>query len=533
MSLEEKVHQAYDALTKNNLPLAKELLEIDFSTLDDNLPIMRLLSVFGGIMIDYGSWVNDLELIKRGIQKIEKLEDFILQAHLPVTHFYNLANGYTAMRKFTHLKAFKKGMIPVEYVKEKKNYRIAIQITSTKKLEEHEKKMLPDLYTNYGNTLDVMGRPVEALEFYNRALVINPNKPEALGNKAITLKHLALNAYGHTHLFILEAKRLLELALKNSPHPQLKKHLIPHQTQIQEFISAHKSGLNIEHHQTTTPKSDFHKFLREFCFQHQLYLTPSTLIGERKHQFFGDPLFISIMKADLEDTDKFDRYITFFNQIKQDYIFARYLLVQSQYRANHADVIDQDVDYYYPADYSINSSYGEMLKISYRLAVDTFDKIGFFVKDYCKIKSLAINEVNFRNAFSPKNQPNELRSELKHIKNKFVFGLMDLASDMKNEGYYSFIYDRRNALTHRFLSIHNESVKKMVVNKDIPRIQLHDFINETIHTLQILKSAIIYLILFVAVEEKKDVNEGIALPVFSTKVEGVLQWKPDMGDNNG
>ncbi|HEY60381.1 MAG TPA: hypothetical protein G4N92_06830 [Anaerolineae bacterium] len=535
MAIEEKIKQADDALIKNDLPLAKELidqLEIDFSTLDNNLPNMYLLSNFGGILIDYGSWVNDLKIIKRGVRKIKKIEDFIQKTQLPIAHFYNLANGYASMRKFTHFKAFENGMIPVEYTNEKGNYRKAIQIASIKKLEEHEKKILPDLYTNYGNTLDAMGRPVEALEFFNRALVINPNKPEALGNKAITLKHLAFYAYGYPHLFILEAKRLLELALDNSPHPQLKKYLIHHQDQIHEFISTHKSDLKIEQYKTSTPKSTFHKFLREFCFKYGLYLTPSTLIGAREHQFFGDPLFISKMVADLEDTNKFDRYITFFNQIKQDYIFARYLLVQSQYRANHVDVIDQDVDYYYPLDYSITSSYGEMLKVSYRLAVDTLDKIGFFIKDYCKIMSPAVDEVNFRNAFSPNNRSNELRPEIKHMKNKYLYGLMDLASDMKRDGYYSFIYNRRNALTHRFISIHSELMVKGGENKDIPRIHLQDFIDETIHALKILKSAIIYLILFVDVEEKKSIKKGVTVPIIPTKVEGVLRWEPYKGDKN-
>lgn len=535
MSLEEKTHQAHDALTQNNLPLAKELieqLEQEILSLDKDNYTIQLAANLGGVMIDYGSWTNDIEIIRRGTQFTLEIVEAYPEEHLLISHFYNLANGYSALRSLVHRKAFDIGAIPEEYLKEKGGYRKAIQVAAKKELIEHERQILPELLTNYGNMLDSMGRSVEALEFYNRALGIDANKPEALGNKAITLKRLAFNAQGHTHLFIFEAKRLLELALNNAPHSQLKRHLSEHLKQIQESIKDHEEEFSIEQYQTPESISEFQNFLRDFCFRHQLYLTPSTLIGKKEHQFFGDPMFISEMRADLDDTKKFDRYITFFNQIKQDYIFARYLLVQSQYQTNHADVIDKEVDYYYPLDYSLYSSYVEMLKVSYRLAVDTLDKIAFFVKDYCGLKTLSTRDTNFRNVFSTSKHPLELRSELNQKKNNYLFGLLDLALDLKKGGDYSFVYERRNALTHRFLSIHAESIIEDEKDSTLPRIQLNDFLMETIQALQILKAAIIYLLLFVDVNEKNQITAGLSMPVISTKIKGVLRWKPSIGEGH-
>ncbi|MBW8012887.1 MAG: hypothetical protein FVQ83_16845 [Chloroflexi bacterium] len=535
MSLKEKIHLAYYALSQNNLLVAKELIEQseqEILSLEKDNHSIQLAADLGGVMIDYGTWTKELEIIKRGTLFALEIVEAFPEEKLVLSHYYNLANGYSALKSFAHQEAFDNGSIPREYLDEKAAYRKVIQVASTKKLNKHERQLLPEILTNYGNVLDTVGRPVEALEFYNRALGIKPNKPETLGNKAITLKRLAINAHGHTHLFILEAKRLFELALGNSPHPQLGKHLSEHLKQIQAIIDAHEKDFSVEQYQTPESTSDFHEFMRNICFRHKLYLTPTTLIGQKENQFFGDPLFISEMRADLGDTKKFDRYITFFNQIKQDYIFARYLLVQSQYQANHAEVIDQDVDFYYPLDYSLYSSYVEMLKVSYRLAVDTLDKVGFFVKDYCDLKSLSPRETKFRNVFSTRKNPLELRSELKQQKNIYLFGLLDLALDLREGGIYSLIYERRNALTHRFLSIHAEGVIENDQDKTLPKLQIDEFRRETIQVLQILKAAIIYLILFVDVKEKNHTTVGLVMPVVSTKVDGVFRWKPSAGDSN-
>jgi len=535
VSIEEKINRASIAIDNNDLNLAKELIdqiEQDILSFEKNFYTIQLIANLGGLMIDYGSSVDNFGIIEKGTRFIKEIFSIFPEDKLSVSHFYNLANGYSAMRSIQQPKTYLKGVVSKYYVNAKKAYRKALDLVATKVLDTNELRIRPDLFTNYGNMLDSIGRPVEALGFYNRALAITPNKPETLVTKAILLQSLALKAIGHSHLFILEAKRLLDFACINSPPAQLEKHIAIHINSITEFIEAHGGEISIEQYQISKPVSKFHKFLRDFCFQHELYLTPTTLIGKEEHQFFCDPLFISNMKSDIQDTKKFDRYITFFNQIKQDYIFSRFLLVQSQYKAQYAEVIDRDVDYYYPLDYSLYSSYIEMLKVSYRLVVDTLDKIAFFVKDYCGIKSLSTRDTNFRNVFSTKNNPLELRSELKQFKNIYLFGLLDLALDMRKGEYYEFVYDLRNAVTHRFVSIHSEIILEKDKDVSVPNRNLDQFTNATIQVLQLLKAAITYLVLFVDSYENNQTSSGIVMPIVLTKADGVLRWKPSMGDDN-
>lgn len=522
------------ALDENNLSQAETLIkriEKEILKLEKNEYTIQLSANLGGLMIDYGTWKNDFLFVNRGTQYALEAVESLPEKRLLLSHLYNLANGYSSIRKFKLKKSFDKGSIPEEYLEEKRIYRRALDFASSKKLLEHETQILPELLINYGNMLDTIGRPVEALDFYEQALNINPAKPEVLTNKAITLKHLALRAHGHTHLFIQESKRLLDLALENAPHPQLKKDINLHLDQIQDFIDHHDGNLDIEYYKSPKPISKFHVFLQDFCFRHGLFLTPTTLLGEQEHQYYGDPLYISGMNADLERDSRTERYITFFNQIKQDFIFSRYLLVQSQYRADHAEVIDQDVDYYYPLDYSLYSSYIEMLKVSYRLAADTLDKIAYFIKDYCGIKSLKTRDTNFRYVFSTYEDPYTLREELLMKKNNYLFGLLDLSLDLRKNEYFDFVIDRRNALTHRFLSIRAELFTEDHNQEKIPNVQLDAFIRETIQVLRLLKAAIIYLILYVDVNERSQYSNEIIIPYFSPKADGVLRWSPGMGNN--
>ena len=69
MSIEKRIHKAYKSLNENNLPQAKELidqLEKEIVTLEKNPYTIQLAANIGGIMIDYGYWVNDFSIIEKG-----------------------------------------------------------------------------------------------------------------------------------------------------------------------------------------------------------------------------------------------------------------------------------------------------------------------------------------------------------------------------------------------------------------------------------------------------------------------------------
>lgn len=535
--IHKNIEKAYNLLNSGDLEKTKKQIDLcktelpSYITHEDYYQIAFNL---GGVAIDYGSFSQNIEYIELGIELSKLIIERFSRASdtnpLSINHYYNLANGYSELNKRRQSSYFDSGEIPKEHLLAKENYRKAMKILTKRELYPHERDIIPQLFTNFGNLLEYIGRSIEAIDFYDMALKIAPTHPVALINKGITLKILAPYTKEHLHLFIMEAKRLIELAKDNSSDIFLDENIKKHLEPIEKFILAHKGHVEIVDIKNSIPINDFHVFLRNFCFKHQLYLTPSSLLGKEENQYFGDPLHIFQMHEKISENSKFEKYISFFNQIKQDFIFSRYLLIQSQYKASFADIIDTDVDYFHPLDYSVYSSYIEMLKVSYRLSIDTFDKIAFFIREYNNVQSIEPTKVNFRNIFSTRKNPFQLRSEHLEHKNKYLFGLFDLSHEMKPGEYLSFAYKRRNTLTHRFISIQEEIQDDH--HPEVEKIFIDDFINENIRILNILKSAITYLILYVDTKERSFINSDIVIPIYGQKIDKSLRWNPSSGDSS-
>lgn len=534
MSILDDMLAASEALTRNDLEFAAHLIEkveLNLKAVTDPKAATMLRANLGGIMIDLGSWTRDEKLLERGTQyAVAPLSEFS-EGELTVEHYYNAANGYSALWQIRSTDALKQGKLDVSLQEQKKLYRKAIDLANSHPLFILENRdFYNQLLVNYGNCFDSISRSIEAVSQYDQVLKRTPSMGDALGNKGITLSWLTPLAHGHGHLFYLESHRLLGEAIKQPLHTQALRTFQKHFERVEHIIH-HHGEMKPEEIKNNQPLSEFHKFLQDFCVLHELFLTPTTLVGSKGAVVTGDPLFINSMVASLDDAKKFDRYVTFLNQIKQDYIFARYLLVQSQYRSSVVDAIDEGAALYYPLDYSLHSSYIQMLKTAFRLAVDVLDKIAFFVRDYYGVHSLPEKDVKFRSIFPTKNDPLILRPEFANIGNPFIFALFDLSLDLRVGGDYEFVHKIRNALTHRVFVIHEIMIREDEENDNIPRAYLDKFLKDCIQTMQIARAAVMYLIMVVDFEEKR-VNPKWPYGVIpGTPVDGVFRWVPMNGED--
>src|SRR5262249_25210886 len=144
-------------------------------------------------------------------------------------------------------------------------YRRAIQDLNVKHFSNG---LACQLWTNYGNSLDFIGRYVEAIDAYDAALRINPNMGMALGNKAVALAYIAPVIWGYTHRFYLEAIRLLENALKQPLHPEAKPGFEHELQKLKHILEKHGNEIEPEEVRGIEPTTEFHRFLCEFCSKH-------------------------------------------------------------------------------------------------------------------------------------------------------------------------------------------------------------------------------------------------------------------------
>ncbi len=533
MKTHEKLEEAQNYFNQGDVSQSKLILltvEKELQTIPESSYYSQIHANLGNLMIDLGAVIGDRDLILRGKYHTEYPIKTKPESEISIGQYYNLANGYIALWDLEKKNSLKDGKIDENYLNAKHYFRKALDLAK-KTPQSVDRDLQAQINTNFGNCLCSVGRSVEAFSFYDAALKFDKNFGMALGNKAIELQYLAFLAHGHTHLFLIESRRFYQDALKQSMPDDAHRIFQSGYNAVNSFILNHKE-MKPEAHFNSEPISQFHQYSRDFCVKYQLYLTPSTFVGKKNDVVFGDPMFISRFIEKLDEEHIVNRQITFLNQIKQDYVLARYLLIQSQYRSTAIDTIDKDITLFDPLEYSIHSAYIELLKLSLKLTIDTFDRIAQFVREYCGIKNPSAKKTHFKTIWTQGKSHDTLRPEFASRKNKFLLALFDLSLDLQDKGYYQEIYECRNAITHRFLVVHD-----MMAPEDhtsvTSRISREDLLDTTITAMQLLRAAVMYLILFVDTEEKKkhkpDVKYG-KLPMY--RVSPDYQWRPHHGDNN-
>lgn len=272
-------------------------------------------------LIDSGSVLGEKIIVEDGLNILKKFKN----VNIPSLN-YNLGNGYYVLfgfrfnqKKPDHL--FKDS----EINKAISNYRESFNTFST-----------PELLINLGNCYDHLGMVIDAIEFYDKALDINPNHPMALGNKGMALYNYARMS-GDSGSFLIEAHYLISAALELNTQYESKKSFLETLEIIEnifsdkkiflEHLENKKINLNIDHN----PEKD----LIEFCLDHKLFLNICNYC-QRCNNAIGDPIHINNMiepiseREEKIENNKYYLLSAYLNQIKQDYITSRFLLFLSR-----------------------------------------------------------------------------------------------------------------------------------------------------------------------------------------------------------
>jgi hypothetical protein len=477
-------------------------------------------------LIDIGFAATNEEMVRRGIQHFLEWRENYPEDVDETRLLYNIANGFFSCWKLHAHQHLIAGLDANDHKEALKYYRLALARLQPEHIADG---FACEVWTNYGNALDMVGRCVEAIEAYDVALKINPNMSIALGNKAVALLYAARLMHGSTHRFYLEALRLFNKALEKPLPPDVKAGFLEKKQGLNEFMEAHGEMLP-EDIESLTPSNEFHEFLCAYCSQHRLFLNFVTLLGDDDKHFYGDPLFIHHMHFSLSERFRANRYVTFLNEIKQDYVLGRYFLVQSQRQSADLDVVDEGIALVYPLDFSLHSVYVQLLKAAMKQAIAVLDKVAFFVYDYCGLTTPPADRITFRQLFG--GNPT-MRKELAAVQNPYMFALFNLSREVSKNGAWGGIYEYRDALTHRFLVLHNVEPKSLP-NNDIPREKEDTFTNRVIRATKIARAAVIYLILFVALEEERlsDKHSGIMPKIYGTPLDKGFRHKPPFSPNN-
>jgi len=458
-------------------------------------------------LIDIGSGLKDEKIILDGVKAGKSI---VKNNTSPVSKkviYYNIANGYTALFEINYERDISIQIVNNKNLQDaKKNYRDALNVKAYID-NDFEKK----LWTNYGNCLDYLGRGIEAFYAYDEALKIDPTFAMALANKALALCFFADISGTYKEAMNIKAYQMLNDTIKSDNITvKARDDFQENMKEIESKFQGKKDILlsDLKHREYNSKHlTKFEKFYIDFCIKNDLFL--NFHIHERNCEAsISDPIFISLV-TNKKDFSSFYNLSKYINQIKEDYIVARLLLVQSQFKMNDFIQISKRTSFVNTLDGSIFNLYTGLLKSAFNVAYNIFDKISRFINEYlqlginCKIYFSTIWENN------PKKSKIDIRSEILNSKNISLFALCDIYLDYQyySKKQYEEIMRIRNSLVHEKLIIYddlNSKFKKM--NKD--EISYGSMLNQTLELFKLARSAIIYLINLVELEERKKIKNS-------------------------
>jgi hypothetical protein len=389
--------------------------------------------------------------------------------------------------------------------------------------------------TNLANLYDKVGRFVEALEYWRRAISVSSSFGPASGNLGMGLAHYANSLYdpGHQVVFLKKSLAYLKSALETQLHPNARQSFEEKRLEILARLSSdfEKQDFDLENYSLGDSGSEIE--YRKWCLSKGLFLNPLNDLGPypiAARDIFTAP---SIVYGLGENPS----YHGFFNQMKQEYVSARYFF----YEGIHAKSIhfsDKGVLLYNTLDYPLYSLAAEKMRAAFRLTYSLFDKIAYFLNAYL---SLGIPEkrVNFRTFWYEKQRRERgLKPDLRGRQNWPLRGLFWLSKDLfeDKEGFKDStepgardLADIRNHLEHKYLKLHNESLSlgepktadgvpisefSSIFEDDLALSLYHkDFETKTLRLLKLVRAALIYLSLAIHREEylrqQKSNQQGI------------------------
>ncbi len=384
------------------------------------------------------------------------------------------------------------------------------------------------IVTNLGNALEVCGRHVEAIASYGEALSLDPTFGMARGNRGVSLVAYAQLTHEPVHQCLLAREGHTEI-VRALGGRNLTRHARQSFAETRTRVERHLSREYLEaaphEHPERLGRSKREREYRQWCLAEHLVLNPLNELGPRPVGARDSLTLPAITTA----IGRGPQYHGFFNQLKQEYVTARYLA----YEGIHTDrphFSDSHVDLTELYDYAAYGIGVEKIKIAYRMAYSIFDKTAVFLNAYCRVGLLS-KKVEFRSIWYENGTTRApLREALHRPHNDGLRALFWLSRDLfdrktpyaeATEPEAAEAAEIRSHLEHKYLKLHTEFAgpprppvddgTESTINDDpsddlrLDRLAFSmsrsDFTRRTRWALRTARAALLYTVFAVRIEE--------------------------------
>lgn len=379
------------------------------------------------------------------------------------------------------------------------------------------------ILTNLGINLNSVGRPVEALAHWDRAISLMPRFGMAHGNRGLGLMSYARSLYdaGHSGLLLLCARDGFLAACEKGAYYDAPESLAHTPTflslvdQIAERVPLTAAREDIER-VYSLGRSKAERRYRRWALDNRLFLNPLNDLGPITVAA-QDVLHLPSLTVGIDDEEPGPpTAFGFYNQLKQEYISARWLCFEGR-DAVRPHFSDRSAHLYDLLNIPAYSLSAEKTKLGLRMAYSLFDKIAYFLNDYFAV-GLPEKAVSFRSVwYELKGNPKPLQPIFKDRENWPLRGLYWLSKDMFEQSFQDVaepeaegLAELRNHIEHKYCQVYEDlgiEYSRFALAEDngglgyrIGRVMLEA---KALHILKKARAALIYLSLAVHEEERQ------------------------------
>lgn len=450
------------------------------------------------------------------IDEIKKLLDHSLDLRERVNDvskiqlFYSIGTAYGDLFELDDSLIFN---VDLDYtIKQIYYFRQAITISETLKVSHEEKRfidpLLCSLYTNYANILDGCGRKQLAIEMYNKAIKINQNFTMATGNLAISLDHYRrfIDIDEHFH-FVKEIKHLLSLSLDTTDLNQVdyaKSRFQELEERYLEFDVSEECTCRDTVYNLETER------YRHWCWENILYLNSlNDLQADDINRFYDN---IQLIELSSSNANELKRLLSMFNQIKQEYVYSRYLCYESL-NVGEVHYADENVSLVDCYDYTQYSVRVEGLKTAFKSLYSLLDKVAMFINEYYKLE-IRVRKINFHSIWKCDKLKGMLDkniglSAIYWISQDFENAEQTLTANPKSKR----LQVTRNCLEHRFTNVVLDFVGSSDDSDEsqlyITEYELRSYTIDLLHLVRELILSLKNAILISEVHKKQNLDDEI------------------------
>ncbi|AWL96811.1 LA2681 family HEPN domain-containing protein [Bradyrhizobium ottawaense] len=287
--------------------------------------------------------------------------------------------------------------------------RRAAQVEGLTELQPVERSQI---FTNLGNQLNSAGRLVEAGEYWTRAIHAHPKFAMALANRGYAWYNYARAHYdpGHQTVFLYRAHQSLSAALARgadwgSAPDGARDFFVDLRARIAKLIDVKRLATDLKLDGYGLGRSRKERGYRRWALDHILFLNPLNDLGNSDIAA-TDALSLPSYRTPLDDGPTL---IAFFNQMKQEFASARWLLFEG-ITDDAPHFSDRDTKLHDTLDDPGYSLSIEKTKLAFRSAYSLLDKVAFFLNDYLKL-GIPLAAVSFRSLWFEKRGSATLRPD--------------------------------------------------------------------------------------------------------------------------